>query len=418
MGGKRVVRATRRNPPRYADYTGGRARRRLVEAGSPPSDSDGGPTVAPRVESEDGAASPPFHGFPDQQGVRDEDPGVALVGPRVECQECYVGHVHEDGVNITAPLRLLLSPDGAQQEVDQGEDLVPGRGEEQQDEPAGVQEDPPGNEQQEADQILGGGGDVADPVLGDGEVQQVGGVSEEGIQRLFQTIRQAQDEVAAVGLHAGGAVLGQDEVAADLAREQDEAADQVPIQQGGGEVAQDVVLPDTQDQPLPLVNSLPSSETVHSTFIPTIQWVPKSARAEFRRVLASLFNKIAYNPANVAGWILLAMFAKVILPAAPLRPDTSQARAVRDRLNRWRQGEYSALWREAIELTKKKKKKRAFIKKFADDTKCYQIVRTQEDRARFQEMLDNLATWSSDWQMLFNVDKCHVLHVGKKNPEF
>ena len=60
----------------------------------------------------------------------------------------------------------------------------------------------------------------------------------------------------------------------------------------------------------------------------------------------------------------------------------------------------------------------AFIKKFADDTKCYQIVRTQEDRARFQEMLDNLATWSSDWQMLFNVDKCHVLHVGKKNPEF
>ena len=60
----------------------------------------------------------------------------------------------------------------------------------------------------------------------------------------------------------------------------------------------------------------------------------------------------------------------------------------------------------------------AFIKKFANDTKCYQIVRTQEDRARFQEMLDNLATWSSDWQMLFNVDKCHVLHVGKKNPEF
>ena len=26
--------------------------------------------------------------------------------------------------------------------------------------------------------------------------------------------------------------------------------------------------------------------------------------------------------------------------------------------------------------------------------------------------------WAKDWQMDFNVDKCHVLHVGKKNPEF
>ena len=33
-------------------------------------------------------------------------------------------------------------------------------------------------------------------------------------------------------------------------------------------------------------------------------------------------------------------------------------------------------------------------------------------------MLDNLGKWSSDWQMLFNVDKCHVLYVGKKNPKF
>ena len=60
----------------------------------------------------------------------------------------------------------------------------------------------------------------------------------------------------------------------------------------------------------------------------------------------------------------------------------------------------------------------AHIKKFADDTKCYQIVETEEDRANFQAMLDNLTQWSTDWQMLFNVDKCHILHIGKKNPEF
>jgi hypothetical protein len=60
----------------------------------------------------------------------------------------------------------------------------------------------------------------------------------------------------------------------------------------------------------------------------------------------------------------------------------------------------------------------AHIKKFADDTKCFMIVETEEDRKKFQAMLDSLAEWSADWQMLFNVDKCHVIHAGKKTPEF
>ena len=53
MGGKKAVRATRRNPPIFANYTGGRARRRLVEVDSPPSDSDR-LTVTPRAENEEG----------------------------------------------------------------------------------------------------------------------------------------------------------------------------------------------------------------------------------------------------------------------------------------------------------------------------------------------------------------------------
>ena len=60
----------------------------------------------------------------------------------------------------------------------------------------------------------------------------------------------------------------------------------------------------------------------------------------------------------------------------------------------------------------------AIMKKFADDTKCYMVVESEEDRRKFQLMLDNLAEWSSLWQMSFNTDKCHVLHAGKKNQEF
>ena len=56
--------------------------------------------------------------------------------------------------------------------------------------------------------------------------------------------------------------------------------------------------------------------------------------------------------------------------------------------------------------------------KFADDTKCYMVVETEEERSRFQAMLQNLENWSSEWQMLFNMDKCHVIHAGKKNHQY
>ena len=46
---------------------------------------------------------------------------------------------------------------------------------------------------------------------------------------------------------------------------------------------------------------------------------------------------------------------------------------------------------EAVEITG------AFLKKFADDTKCYMVVETEEDKVRFQAMLTNLENWSSQW---------------------
>ena len=60
----------------------------------------------------------------------------------------------------------------------------------------------------------------------------------------------------------------------------------------------------------------------------------------------------------------------------------------------------------------------ALIKKFADDTKCYMVVESEEDRNKFQAMLNNLQGWSIEWQMLFNMDKCHVIHAGRQNPHY
>ena len=44
------------------------------------------------------------------------------------------------------------------------------------------------------------------------------------------------------------------------------------------------------------------------------------------------------------------------------------------------------------------------IKKFADDTKLYG-----------QRSLESEIKWGNEFQMLFNLSKCKVLHVGKSN---
>ena len=58
------------------------------------------------------------------------------------------------------------------------------------------------------------------------------------------------------------------------------------------------------------------------------------------------------------------------------------------------------------------------LKKFADDTKLAMVVENDDDHARFQAALDNLNTWSHDWQMLFNVSKCKIIHMGNKNSNY
>ena len=62
--------------------------------------------------------------------------------------------------------------------------------------------------------------------------------------------------------------------------------------------------------------------------------------------------------------------------------------------------------------------KSTIIKKFADDTKWGSVVESAEDRANFQTGLDALQQWADTWQMSYNVDKCHILHVGKKNKKY
>ena len=67
---------------------------------------------------------------------------------------------------------------------------------------------------------------------------------------------------------------------------------------------------------------------------------------------------------------------------------------------------------KALNLTK------SSIFKFADDTKVLRVVNNEEDRDSFQDDIDSLFAWSQEWQMLFNADKCKVIHFGRRNLRF
>jgi len=59
------------------------------------------------------------------------------------------------------------------------------------------------------------------------------------------------------------------------------------------------------------------------------------------------------------------------------------------------------------------------VLKFADDTKVYRVlVDNRLDGTQLQNDLDVLGNWAVKWQMKFNVEKCKVMHYGKRNIEF
>ena len=56
--------------------------------------------------------------------------------------------------------------------------------------------------------------------------------------------------------------------------------------------------------------------------------------------------------------------------------------------------------------------------KFADDTKLCRGISNNNDADILRSDLNLIYQWSLDWQMLFNVDKCTVIHMGYHNKEY
>src|SRR5215813_11252394 len=52
---------------------------------------------------------------------------------------------------------------------------------------------------------------------------------------------------------------------------------------------------------------------------------------------------------------------------------------------------------------------------FADDCKIMRVVNENGDIQNLQDDLDKLYNWANEWDMSFNVGKCHVVHFGYRN---
>lgn len=52
---------------------------------------------------------------------------------------------------------------------------------------------------------------------------------------------------------------------------------------------------------------------------------------------------------------------------------------------------------------------------FADDLKMWTSISSIDEADEFQAVLDRLHTWSCDWMLPINADKCSVLHLGRSS---
>ena len=55
------------------------------------------------------------------------------------------------------------------------------------------------------------------------------------------------------------------------------------------------------------------------------------------------------------------------------------------------------------------------VLKFADDTKVFRVIKSDEDKTALQNDINKIKDWSDQWQMSFNAEKCHVMNIGSQN---
>ena len=51
---------------------------------------------------------------------------------------------------------------------------------------------------------------------------------------------------------------------------------------------------------------------------------------------------------------------------------------------------------------------------YADDSKLYRIINSQDDMSSFQDDLDKISDWCEDNKMRINTNKCKLMRITRK----
>ena len=97
--------------------------------------------------------------------------------------------------------------------------------------------------------------------------------------------------------------------------------------------------------------SLPTWAEAHCTSIPTTRHVPKGAREDWARVLATTCTCVCDDHRNPREWLRLYILTRCVLPTKPRGKGytaQSHAQVIRALIRRWRNGEEAQLWQEAL----------------------------------------------------------------------
>ena len=95
--------------------------------------------------------------------------------------------------------------------------------------------------------------------------------------------------------------------------------------------------------------------------------IPKSAREDWAKVLASTVGDVCADPTSSKRWLLLYILPRCVLRARPSEVASSgrsAAHIVKEACRRWRSGEAAALWTEAVKAQRpppKKGRKKAVV---------------------------------------------------------
>ena len=178
----------------------------------------------------------------------------------------------------------------------------------------------------------------------------------------------------------------------------------------------------SQEVTVPPRHELPTLEEVHTSEIQTLTWIPKSARGDYSRVTAELYNKVVNNRQKISAWSPFLMFPKCVLYTMPeknKKDSKTLTKLIKERLARWRRGgEYMRLWQEAVQNTRsrpKSKKKAADSEPSLEERNATRATRLAQ-QGKYTRAVQSLLSAGLAQHNITNVRQMQAKHPPAARP--